>query len=115
MRERTEHIMKDQAPGPGAMVTGLAWYRREQWARLREISEDVGELEDTYDEWLASATRVLRELRRSGAGVRKVDVDVEDLLGWCNERGRPVNGASRANYVAEKMRRKAVKRGERHP
>ncbi len=106
--------MKDKAPGPGAMVTGLAWYRREQWARLREISEDADALEDTYDDWLASATRALRELRRSGVRVRRVDVDVEDLLGWCNERGRAVNGASRANYVAEKMRRKAVQPGERH-
>ena len=27
------------------MVTGIAWYRPEQWERLREVSEDVENLE----------------------------------------------------------------------
>ena len=27
------------------MVTGIAWYRSEQWERLREVSEDVENLE----------------------------------------------------------------------
>jgi len=26
------------------MVTGVAWYRPEQWERLREVSEDVENL-----------------------------------------------------------------------
>lgn len=115
MRERTEDIMKDTDPGFGPMVTGVAWYRREQWVRLREISADTDTLEDTYDEWLESATRALRELRRSGVSARKVDVDVEDLLGWCNERSRGVDSSSRANYVADKMRRRAGRHEGRNP
>jgi hypothetical protein len=101
--------------GQRPVTTGIAWYRREQWARLREISDDTEKLEDTYEEWLELATRALRDMRRLGMNVRKVDVDVEDLLGWCNEQGRPVDPSSRANYVAEKLRRRGGRRGERHP
>ena len=88
----------------GSVFTGIAWYRREQWGRLREISQDADRLELTYDEWLESATRELRELRRSGLAIEKVNVDTEDLLGWCKANGLRVNGRSRANYVAEKVR-----------
>jgi len=37
------------------MVTGIAWYRPEQWERLREVSEDVENLEETYEAWLETA------------------------------------------------------------
>src|SRR6267154_1168773 len=37
------------------IVTGVAWYRPEQWERLREVSEDVENLDETYDAWLLTA------------------------------------------------------------
>jgi len=43
-------------------VLGVAWYRRDQWDRLLEISSDRAELEDTYDEWKAVAEENLRNL-----------------------------------------------------
>ena len=37
-------------PGDG-LVTGICWYSAEQWARLREVASDRGELEETHEEW----------------------------------------------------------------
>ena len=45
---------------------GIAWYRREQWDRLLEISSDRDELEDTNDEWQAMAEKNLRKLAKRG-------------------------------------------------
>ena len=39
----------------GATVMGVAWYRRDQWDRLLDISSDHAELENTYEEWKAVA------------------------------------------------------------
>ena len=46
------------------MVTGFAWYRREQWLRLRELASDCDKLDDSYDEWLAGAQKALLEMTR---------------------------------------------------
>ena len=44
--------MREQNVGP---ITGLAWYRREQWPSLREKAADPEDLEETYEEWLKIA------------------------------------------------------------
>src|SRR5712691_4703559 len=41
------------------LVTGVAWYRRDQWSRLRELASDRDKLDDSYDQWLAGAQKAL--------------------------------------------------------
>ncbi len=84
-------------------MIGLAWYRPGQWQRLRQGSADVEVLEESYDEWLEVASARFREAQELGLDIRKVDVDVEDVVEWCKQRGRPVDGDARAGYVAEKI------------
>ena len=43
------------------IITGVAWYRPEQWERLREVSEDVDNLEETYEAWLKTAEHLIRD------------------------------------------------------
>ena len=88
------------------LVTGVAWYRPEQWQRLRDVSEDVDNLEETYDAWLQTAERMLREGISPGVMVERVDIDVEEVLAWCNVRGLPMNAQSRTLFVAERMSQK---------
>jgi len=88
------------------LVGGVAWYRAEQWHRLLEVAEDVDDLDDTYGDWLASADRMLIESAASGLSIEKVDMDVEELLAWCNVRGMALNGKARSQCVSEKLRQK---------
>src|SRR5437879_13838374 len=82
------------------MVTGIAWYRPEQWERLREVSEDVDNLEETYDAWLKTAERLIRDGIPSDVRVERINVDVEEVLAWCNVRGLPMNESSGFCFVA---------------
>ena len=93
-------------PVDSKMVTGVAWYRPEQWERLREISEDVENLDDTYEEWRQKAEQALREGVDAGVTMEKVDIDVEEVLAWCNVLGLPMNSRSRARYVSDRLRQK---------
>jgi hypothetical protein len=86
------------------IAIGFAWYRPEQWQRVRDISDDVEDLHDTYPEWLRLAEENFNRLENTGAHVEKVDIDSEQLIIWCNERGLPIIGASRSQYAAEKLR-----------
>ena len=95
--------MENSIESHDAMVVGFAWYRPDQWQRVREISADEDDLHDSYLEWLQSAEERLQELRASGLRVEKVDVHSEALILWCNERGLEINGESRSRYVAERL------------
>jgi len=86
------------------LVLGIAWYRRDQWSRLRELSIDADELEATYEEWLSWATERMAKLKANGVTAQKVDVDVEELLNWCWKNALPVAGPARAQFAAEHIR-----------
>lgn len=96
---------KEGLAKPG-VVAGCAWYRAEQWERLREISVDRDRLEDTYEEWLIDAQKGLQHMQEAGMSVEKVEVDVEELLAWCRAHNQDVDGKARAAYAAEMLRRR---------
>jgi hypothetical protein len=97
--------MKRNRPGSqGSTVVGIAWYRADQWAWLHGASIDRGDLEVTHEEWERGANKRLRELRAKGLPAQRFDVDVEDLIRWCELEGCAVDGRSRSRYVAEKLR-----------
>jgi hypothetical protein len=83
---------------------GLAWYRADQWPRLLASSEDRDQLEGRYEERLQMASERYQDLRRKGVRVEKVDVDVEELLKWCQAKGLGVNSSSRAEYAGHRLR-----------
>ena len=95
-----------KTPRQSQIVTGVAWYRREQWERLREVSEDVDNLEETYDAWLQTAERMIRDGIPKDVIVEKIDIDVEEVLAWCNVQRLPMNAASRARFVSERVRQR---------
>ena len=85
-------------------VVGIGWYRAEQWSRLLEASVDRDDLESSHAEWEAGAKLRLAEFRATGVVVERFDVDVEDLVRWCDATGCALDGRARARYVAERLR-----------
>ena len=85
-------------------ILGIAWYRREEWSHLLEISADRDELEDTYEEWLSNAETRLHEMAEAGINPTKVYINLDELQKWCIVQGRPLDGSARAVFTAEKLR-----------
>lgn len=83
---------------------GVAWYKPEQWARLLGISVDSEDLEPTYAEWVSVAQQKILELEKQGVFLRRVQVDVEKLLAWCESEGRPVDATARSEYTTYRLR-----------
>ena len=77
----------------------MAWYRRDQWDLLRAMSADGQSLEQTYDEWVAFASKQVRDLESKGFEVHKIEVEMGALTRWCESEGRPVDGDARAEYA----------------
>ena len=82
----------------------VAWYSPEDWHRLREAAADPEALETTYEEWVAAANSALQEIRKAGLPTEKVEVDVDELISWCEAQGLVLDGHARAHYAAEKSR-----------
>ncbi len=89
-------------------VLGLAWYRREHWAVLREVSVDADRLEKTWDEWLPFAEARFAALQQQGIRVEKIVVDIIDMAKWCREMGREVDAPGRAAYVVYRLQQQRM-------
>jgi hypothetical protein len=68
---------------------------------LCALVPDRSELDDTYEQWLETARRTVRDMESDGHVVERVPVDVVALAEWCRERGLPLTGPSRAKYVLQ--------------
>jgi inorganic triphosphatase YgiF len=84
----------------------ISWFHPEQWDRLIEISEDREALHDSYEEWRNDANKMIQQLKSSGQIVKKVKVNLDDLLTWCQEKEIPVNGKARAEFATFVMQQK---------
>ncbi len=100
---RRNKLTRRRQPG---MVIGVAWYRKEQWDRLRQVCPDGADLEERFDDWYEHGVRSFRELAEQcepkGMRLVKVDVDIEELLRWCAANGLTPDGQARSRFAAEK-------------
>jgi hypothetical protein len=85
-------------------VAGCVWYRREQWKLLQQKAADPEELESSYDQWIAQAEKSISDIENLGLTPKKIDIDVVELIRWCASNKRPLDGAARSKYAAEKLR-----------
>jgi hypothetical protein len=61
------------------IATWLAFYKPDQWQRLREISADCADLEKTYEEWLAVSEAARAQFTENGIEFEIVTVDIDKL------------------------------------
>lgn len=85
-------------------VISVAWYRKDQWERLQHISSDTENFQQSYDDMIANAEMTCQHIQQTGNTPIKVDVDVDELLAWCQLHRFPVNGATRAEYLMMKLK-----------
>ena len=88
----------------GGAQIGIAWYSREAWERLRETAADRDQLDDSFEEWERGALQAIHDLASDGQQVCKVPIDIDAYSLWCSERRCRLDSASRAEYVAERMK-----------
>lgn len=81
-------------------IVGIAWYRREHYARLRNLFRDGRKLPATYDKWLKAANRTLDRYRDQGVIAVKVPIDPEQFPRWCEANGLDVDAQARMRYAS---------------
>jgi hypothetical protein len=83
-----------------ASVTGIAWYKKEDYEKLLSLFIDRGDMASTYQEWLISSESLVDQLRQSGNAFQKVYIDPATFPAWCAARRMNINAEARARFVA---------------
>lgn len=88
------------------MLTGIVWYRREDYDRLKALFPDGSKLPDTFEEWLAKAQEVLATLVAADVCVEKAYIDPETFPDWCRTHRHKMDERGRTAYATEFASRK---------
>ena len=87
-------------------VVGMAWYKPENFERLRSIFDDGHKLHNTYSEWLFDAEKTRNSIEMQGIRVICVDIDPDEFPKWCRANGKNIDAKARvdfANIAARKV------------
>lgn len=82
---------------------GLCWIKPEQWQRLLEVAEDKASLESSWKEWEAKSLEMIEVFATRNIFIQKIEIDVEELINWCQNKDKPINSSTRAEYITELM------------
>ena len=81
-------------------IIGMAWYKPQNFARLRAMFKDGDKLHDTYDEWFAAAEATRKNLEIKGNRVVCVDIDPDKFPEWCKAKGMKLNAEARNTFAS---------------
>lgn len=85
-------------------ICSIPYYRKDQYDRLREVSIDKETFSISYEEMMIITESKHKEMENKGFEVVKIDVDIEELIEWCNSRSVTLNPESRTKFTLEKLK-----------
>lgn len=84
---------------------GVAWFRAEDYERIREISDD--EMIPDFAEWEAKMLELLARPRPAGATLEKVIIDPDELLTFARlHHGGKIDTKIRSEFAARLVAQK---------
>ena len=87
-------------------VVGIAWYKEENYARLREIFADGDKLPPSFAGWHNAALATKEKLENDGLTVYCVDIEPNRFSDWCRSQKMMLNSEARnkySSYIAFKL------------
>lgn len=95
-----------KAPQKIQRVYGICWFAREDYDTARAAMADPEALFDTYDEWLAAAHKLERQVAAEGDKSVRIRFDMESFMLYCVTQKLPPYEQTRANWAAQEVKKK---------
>ena len=80
----------------------LAYYRKRDWKKFREMIDDPESMHDIWKEWYKSFSKTKRELTKKGLKVNECVIDLNELRSFCLKNGLKNDGKARSQFVSGK-------------
>jgi hypothetical protein len=81
------------------MPSFAPWYRREEYALMREIIDDHDKLPLTFDQWEKEAESQRAAKKRDGVNVVPVFISPDEFLTFCKEKHISCNSENCAQFA----------------
>ena len=78
----------------------IAWYKKEEYDKLLKVIIDKGSMPSNYNDWFEIATATIEDLKNQGFDVKKIVVDVDELIEWCRVMKKENTAKNRALFVS---------------
>jgi hypothetical protein len=78
------------------------WYRRDEYALIREIMEDGETFPLAFDDWEKNAESERTAALREGVSIIPVFIDPVAFFSFCNEKKISPNSATRAEFASSR-------------
>ncbi len=78
----------------------IAWYKRDEYDKLLRVIIDKDSMPLNYDTWFEIATVAIEDLKNQGFDVKKIVVDVDELIEWCRVMKKENTAKNRALFVS---------------
>jgi hypothetical protein len=85
--------------GQSEVITGVAWYKPEQWPELLASAEDRDKLNASWEEWHTQAEELVQKMKSEGLFPVRVLLDIDEIKEYCEEHGVPNNGEARSQLA----------------
>src|SRR5215510_4861505 len=82
-------------------VATFAWFRPDQYDKLRVICKDGRNLPTSWYAWHRSVEYQLKPLEREQVPIMKVDFDVDAFEAWGRSNGRDLDAQGRIDFTHE--------------
>jgi hypothetical protein len=76
-----------------------AWFRREDYQRIRQIMDDGDRFPADFDEWETRAKGQMEEAKRHGLVITPVTLDPHDFLAFCETENMAPSREARAKFA----------------
>jgi hypothetical protein len=81
------------------MPHAAAWFRREDYQRIRQIMDDSDKFPADFDAWEQRAKGQVKEAKRHGLIITPVPLDPDDFLAFCKAEKMSPNSEARAKFA----------------
>ncbi|MBC8375001.1 MAG: hypothetical protein H8E26_03080 [FCB group bacterium] len=80
-------------------IVCVAWFKSNQWEKLKDVSVDSSGLGATYEEWRSNVNHTIGKMKSGGMIIHKIQIDIDELIEWAETRGVPLDGKARSEYA----------------
>jgi len=78
------------------------WYRREEYALIREIMDDRDTLPLNFDEWEKNAESERAAAKREGITLVPIFLDADEFFTFCKEKKISPNSVTAAEFASSR-------------
>lgn len=80
----------------------LAYYRKKDWKRFIKKIEDRESMHNNWNEWHKAFLKTKEKLISQGFDVTDIEIDLNELINYCEMRGIKNDGKARSQFVQAK-------------